>query len=140
MRQSRESRRSGVLTCYTSSENEDTTKKPLPYPEWPELADYEGYYTLPTIHAYYQYNFEHMPSLKESLSEPFEEQLVRFFPFLEPYKTQLFSKIVEYSQLHFGTELKGSTLDEMLSSPDFLRLLQQYGSKFLLNMNSKTLS
>jgi hypothetical protein len=140
MSQIRERRRSGVLTCYFPSEDEDTAKKPPPYPEWPELLDYEGYYTLPTIHANYQHNFEPQKALKESLNEPFEGQLVHFFPFLEPFKTQLFPKIVEYNQSHFGTELRGSTLDEVLSSPDFLRLLQQYGSKFLLDMNSKMLS
>jgi hypothetical protein len=102
MKLSREKRRSGILACHSPSEAAETTENtPPPYPEFPEIAKREIFYTFPTIGAYYQYVDKGMGSFGSTL----EELLININHQLEPFKNQLLSMIFERCQTHYGTEI-----------------------------------
>jgi hypothetical protein len=102
MQRSSEQRRAGILACPSPSEAAETTESsPPPYPEFPEIASREIFYTFPTIGAYYQY----INKGAEPLGLTLEELLIKLNPQLEPIKNQLLPMIFEYCQTHYGTEM-----------------------------------
>jgi hypothetical protein len=91
---------SGIIMCnsFTTSRPEDTAPKALPFEAWPEIPEWVRYCVFPTIGAFYK------PEAIDTNTMAPEEAIIRMFPQLEPFKSQLMQMVAEYYLTHFGEE------------------------------------
>jgi hypothetical protein len=102
-------RRSAVLACPSPSDVEDTAKRFPPFEAWPEIEQVNRFCVLPTASVLYypKPSLTFIKALKGSDNQikDLMANYINIFPFLKPYRAQLFPMIREVYQSQFGTEL-----------------------------------
>jgi hypothetical protein len=118
-------RRSAVFACPSPLDDEDTSKKFQFFEGWPEIVQHNRFYVLPTVGAMYYPKPSHT-FIKTFIGpnnqiNDLMDNYINIFPFLEPYKAQLFPKIREIYQLLYGTELP-ETFNKALAHSQYVVL------------------
>jgi hypothetical protein len=87
---------SGVIACRSISTTrpEVAPQKSSPFKAWPGIQERDRYYLLPTIGAIYRLEWTSTTKIPE-------EEIIRAFPQLEPYRSHLMPMVVEYYLSNF---------------------------------------